>query len=195
VSRASRRRFLKLATSAAVLPAVSPRPSALAVQAAAAEIADGDLQVSFDARMRSRITQRRAGGVMRLTDWSQGQWLVPKGGAHLKDFVLAHHERESIDGPHGRGVRLTLIGVSAATAPRVEKTVQVSLFERYPGFAFWQSRYRNLGTAPLAVTAWHDADLTLRSATDRRDEVQFWSFCGSSHADRRDWVQPVRAGF
>ncbi len=26
-------------------------------------------------------------------------------------------------------------------------------------------------------------------------EPQFWSYCGSTHADRRDWVQPVRAGF
>ena len=23
----------------------------------------------------------------------------------------------------------------------------------------------------------------------------FWSYCGSTHADRRDWVQPVRPGF
>ena len=26
-------------------------------------------------------------------------------------------------------------------------------------------------------------------------EPLFWSFCGSTHSDRRDWVQPVRVGF
>ena len=26
-------------------------------------------------------------------------------------------------------------------------------------------------------------------------EPDFWSYCGSTHADRRDWVQPVKRGF
>ena len=197
MSYASRRRFLKLATSAGALPALPRLANAVAADAVAAtELSDGVLRLAFDARMRSRVTQRRAGGAVRLTNWSQGQWLALKGGAQLKDFVLEHHERGGIDGPRGRGVRLTLTGQSAPNAPRVEKTVHATLFERYPGFVFCHSRYRNLGSAPLALAAWHGADLTLRAAAGRGvDEVQFWSFCGSSHADRRDWVQPVRAGF
>ena len=27
------------------------------------------------------------------------------------------------------------------------------------------------------------------------DEPQFWSYCGSSYDDRRDWLQPVKQGF
>ena len=64
------------------------------------------------------------------------------------------------------------------------------------------------GGQKVALTRWTAPDV-LVIGTDSRlvahevgvargaatSEPPYWSFCGSTHADRRDWVQPVRAGF
>src|SRR5262249_34889731 len=112
-----------------------------------------------------------------------------------------HIERESVDGPHGAGTRLTLSG---SAPPAVEKKVRIELFERYPGFAFYSVSYRNLSPQSIALSGWRSAEGVLfppaalpggRAAEENAAEPRFWSYCGSTHEDRRDWVQPVAAGF
>jgi alpha-galactosidase len=83
----------------------------------------------------------------------------------------------------------------------MEKTVQIELFDAYPGFALYQVSYRNLGTAPVTLDSWTNSALRLSHGSAAGEhsagepEPAFWSFCGSTHEDRRDWVQPVRPGF
>ncbi len=107
-------------------------------------------------------------------------------------FVLKSHAKQEIKGPLGKGTRLHLIGES--DTPHLQKTVVIELYRDYPGFALYQVSYRNLGTEPLAIQKWTQLALTVPHETAGSEPV-FWSFCGSTHSDRRDWVQPVRAGF
>jgi alpha-galactosidase len=60
--------------------------------------------------------------------------------------------------------------------------------------------YRNLAPQPLAVRSWTNAALHLApepAPAGRADAAgpHFWSYCGSTHEDRRDWVQALRPGF
>jgi alpha-galactosidase len=168
-----------------------------------AAIGDRALRLEFDPLLRLRASRvhREAGreSSIALTSWAAPDYLVLVGGRRVHEFTVLRTERQAVDGGHGRGTRLTLSG-SAAEA--IEKTVRIELMERYPGFAFHRVSYRNLSSRPVAFTEWRNADLTLLPAAlgvsqagGAADAPQFWSFCGSTHADRRDWVQPVRPGF
>jgi alpha-galactosidase len=131
----------------------------------------------------------------------------------IDSFDLSSHSKQDFDGPFGKGTRLQMIGRSQS-AP-VEKSVTVELYHDYPGLAVYQVSFRNLGRDPLAIYGWTQLDLavpheavaretgthdasphgTSPSDTGKDDQPLFYSFCGSTHSDRRDWVQPVRVGF
>jgi alpha-galactosidase len=194
--RTSRRRFLQWAAGAGVasgstllgLPAQAALPRAPSAGPAAA-LSDRCLQIEFDAAMRSRISH--------LTAWAAADSLELKDGRRVDQFALREQSRQRLEGPFGPGVQLRLVGVSDSY---IEKTLEVALFERYPGFALYHVSYRNLAPQPLIVRRWTCASLHLPPATVHGAPAveggpPFLSYCGSTHADRRDWVQPVRPGF
>ncbi|MBV9317460.1 MAG: alpha-galactosidase, partial [Gammaproteobacteria bacterium] len=197
--RTTRRRFLQLAAGAGVASqatlaaarAASPAPTVVA-------IADDALRLEFDAAMRSRawhLTADAPHSALALTPWSESEYLLLADGTRLGEFELEHEDRASVAGPHGEGTRLTLTGRNARS---IEKTVRIEMWRRYPGIAFCRVSYRNLSSGALALQAWRSAHVRLQSTADRQapqGEPLFWSYCGSTHADRRDWVQPVKAGF
>lgn len=111
-------------------------------------------------------------------------------GRWIERFALSSQAADRVDGPHGPGVRHRLSGKSAEG---IEKTVAVTFYERLPGFAVIRVAYRNASNAPLTVAAWSNSAHTLQPAAGRKAE--FWTFSGASHADRRDWIQPLVAGF
>jgi alpha-galactosidase len=211
--RTSRRRFLKIAAGAGVaagtvgLSGRSPAGVAQAAGATAAATALGDslILLEFDRRMRLKVWQVRSGAdsqKVALTRWAAPDRLVTGADSHvdqvaIDQFTLADQSREDIDGPLGRGTRLRLVG---AAEGEIEKTVQVELYANYPGLALYQVSYRNIASHPITVGSWTQCALQLLHEGGAGNgvanaEPPFWSFCGSTHADRRDWVQPVRDGF
>jgi alpha-galactosidase len=203
--RTSRRRFLKIAAGAGVaagtvgLSGRSPARAAQTARATAADLGDSLILLEFDPRMRLKIWQVHPGtGTQKvaLTRWAAPDRLVT-GTDSLDQFTLGEQSREEIHGPFGRGTRLRLVG---AAGGEIEKTVQVELYADYPGFALYQVSFRNIATHPVTVGSWTQCALDLMHEGGAREsastpEPPFWSFCGSTHADRRDWVQPVRDGF
>jgi alpha-galactosidase len=181
--RTSRRRFLKLAAGASVATApfdLAPFDLVLAADAPPATLGNGRISIEVDAQMRMRV--------------SGTSWSVPDSlDSRPNSFVLKSHAKQQIKGPLGKGTRLHLTGES--DAPHLQKTVVIELYRDYPGFALYQVSYRNLGTEPLAIQKWTQLDLTVPHESASASEPLFWSFCGSTHSDRRDWVQPVRVGF
>jgi len=167
---------------------------------AVATLGDERIWLEFDAHMRSRIWHvagHRDGAKTALTTWTAADSLICSG-SRLDQFSLHDHATAAIDGPLGRGTRLKMVGIAESI---VEKSVEVDLFERYPGLAFLRVSYRNVAPAPIAVSRWTCAEHHLLKAgipAERGDapaEPPFWSYCGSTHSDRRDWVQAVRPGF
>lgn len=180
----------------------------------AAALGDSQILLEFDAQMRARVWNMHAGAGGRkvaLTHWAEPDALVIGTNTRIHRFELHDHSKEDMTGPLGRGARLRLVGVAQN---EIEKTVRVDLYADYPGFALYQVTYRNVGTEPVAVESWAQCGLHLthegsvgegagrvgegsggvgRGVT--ASEPPYWSFCGSTHPDRRDWVQPVRVGF
>lgn len=193
--RTSRRQFLQLAAGAGVATTafdVMARTAATSVGVAPV-IGDDHIYLEFDPAMRLRVS---GAAKAALTGWSAAEAVELGPDTRLDRFLLKDQSRQAMEGPLGKGTRLRLTGV--AESPQLEKTVVVELYRNYPGFALYQVSYRNLGTEPIAISQWTQLALTVphaQTAGADSSEPPFWSFCGSSHSDRRDWVQPLRAGF
>jgi len=198
--------------------------AARATQEAAAALGDGQILLEFDPRMRARVWNLQSGaggGKVALTRWAAPDAVVIGADSRLDQFELRDQSRHDITGPLGQGTQLRLVGVAQGD---IEKTVQVELYADYPGFAFYRVSWRNIGARPVTVESWSQCALQLshggtagkdgaterlarqsqagaeksavgKTAAGALSDPPYWSFCGSTHSDRRDWVQPVRAGF
>lgn len=172
-----------LMTGVATLAGSTALPVRLrAATDAGARFANGPLTIDYDSAMRSRISIDG----LALTGFEPGEALLLVDGTVIDRFALADHREEPVFGPHGRGRRHLL----RATADRVEQRMAITLFDRYPGLALIELAYRNTGPNPLAIAGWHAAMHDLLVHPNGA-----WSFAGASYPDRRDWIQPVVAGF
>jgi alpha-galactosidase len=150
---------------------------------AVAVVQDPALTISFDSGLHTAL----ASGGKALTPYQASETLLLADGA-LEDFALTgQHELALNDPRHGPGHQLIVTGRSARG---IEKQVAVSFFDGLPGMAVLQTRYRNDGHAKLEIVGWRNAAHELADAPGG-----FWSFSGATHTDRRDWVQPLKAGF
>lgn len=219
--RTSRRAFLQLATGAsgaAILvpglqgasaamhdPVLSGAGSARTVFASPDSLSDSRILIEYDTQMRSRISHRSgtgAGAHVPITPWAATESLLLTGHIRVEAFELHDRSTQNLDGILGHGKRLRLSGLSDGS---IEKTIELEVFDRYPGFAIQRVTYRNLSAHPVRVRGWTNSATKLLAANSagptageaRSDDTGpvFWSFCGSTHSDRRDWVQPVRPGF
>jgi alpha-galactosidase len=180
VSRRAMLGRLMVGAAAVTTPSLAGRVWAAAP--AGARFGDDTLTIEFDAAMRSRLSWRGK----PITPMAAGDTLLV-AGRPAERFLLLDRAEEPVSGPHGAGRRHRLRATSGGA---LEQALSVTFLDAYPGLAIYETRYRNTGTAPLAVSGWRAATHDLLAHPDGA-----WSFSGASHPDRRDWVQPVRPGF
>ncbi|WP_242146188.1 glycoside hydrolase family 36 protein [Sphingomonas sp. BAUL-RG-20F-R05-02] len=175
----SRRSALAKLSGAAAALVAAPAVARVAIkQAPVVSLSDGVLTIEFDSGMHSRIS--KAGKA--LTAMEPGE-AIRLGDQRIVDrFLLVEQTQETVPGGQAHHLRGTAGG-------GIEKRVSVTFLKAYPGLALLDIRYRNTGTAPLAVDGWQTATHDLLAHPDGA-----WSFSGASYPDRRDWVQPIRPG-
>ena len=181
-----RRHLLSLLSGVALAPAFANTTDA-APSLSVTRIGDSDLAVEFDARLYSRIVSLKSKAPALLTEFAPSETLRLADGSTLTHFHFTGAHHAAVDDVHGAGQCYTVTG---RAANGVEKAVSITLYDRYPGFALQTVTYCNGSKTPLAVAGWTSSAHVLK--TSGRG---FWSFSGSSNPDRRDWVQPVKAGF
>ena len=153
-------------------------------------VADAMVSIEFDSFLRSRIVARRSGALVPLTGIEPGETLRLADGRRLDQFAFLDQHSERVQDAQGPGTRHVLRGLSAEG---VEKQIAITLYGRFPGFALLSVAYRNAGPEAVGIAGWVNGAHVLTPMAGRAPE--FWSFSGASHADRRDWVQRVGAGF
>ena len=107
-----------------------------------------------------------------------------------KVFSLVKKTKSSLNDMGGSGTQWLFTGTD--NSHQIEKILSVKSYDRFPDAVFISVAYVNQGKNSLTVKKWvnHAYDL-LPSG----DSIPFWTFQGSSHSDRRDWIRPVRPGF
>lgn len=152
-----------------------------------ARAGDRVLTIEFDAALNSRLISSLAGQAVILTDFAASETVTLKGGQVVDRFTFIEHRQAAVSDAHGKGVRHTVRG---ASTEGLEKTVSLTFYDRYPGFPLTQTTWRHTRGEPLSIESYRVGAHTLKSSG-----AGFWSWSGSTHSDRRDWVQPVKEGF
>ncbi len=174
----------RLMGGAAIVTAAATMPNRLLADTGnGARLSDGILTIDYDSAMHSRLSK----GAVVLTAMDAADAIRLDDGRVVERFLLLDQQEQPVSDAHGSGRRHMLRG---AAEGQIEKQLTVTFLDRYPGLALIETRYRNLGAAPLAIAGWHSAAHDLLAHPDGA-----WSFAGASYPDRRDWVQPVAPGF
>lgn len=161
-------------------------------------IEDSALSLQFDEQMRCRIVSLSGARALALTGFDASEHVVLAApgaaagapGRAIERFVLFSAEPGVASTPFGTGKRLQLAGRSAGG---LEKRVTVTLLDAHPGVALLDVSYRNTTQQPVALQGW--ANTAHRLLPAPRHAGGYWTYAGTSHADRRDWMQPVKRGF
>ncbi|AQR75058.1 glycoside hydrolase family 36 protein [Sphingomonas sp. LM7] len=184
----SRRTMLRwMAGAASLAPALAWSRPLLAASTPRSTLEDKQIRIEFDDGCNSRVTLLGGTAPRPLSAFSPSETLHLADGTTIARFICTDTATTAIAGPHGRGRELRLTGIAAEG---VEKIVSVRLHDRHPGFALVKVRYRNTGTQPLKIGGWSSSAHIVAADADGA-----WTFAGSSHSDRRDWIQPVKPGF
>ncbi|HEX2133542.1 MAG TPA: glycoside hydrolase family 36 protein [Actinophytocola sp.] len=180
-----RRTVLKVALGSAGLAALPAGTAAAAPNRGPDLVGVGDtsIMLEFDDQLRSRVALRDAA----VTRFDASEVLV-LGDTTIDAFAYrGHRTRDTWHPRHGAGVRVTLRGDSAAG---VRKTVELTSYRCLPGMIVMKVTYTNLSGAVLNVTGWRNGAHELRER-----QGGFYTFSGTTHEDRRDWVQPMTDDF
>ncbi|MBC6462541.1 glycoside hydrolase family 36 protein [Actinomadura sp. HBU206391] len=187
-----RRTVLKVALGGAGLaafPAVAGVAGATSATAAPRRgphlvgVGDTSITLEFDDKLRSRV----ALDDVDVTRFDAGEALL-LGDTTIDAFTYRGHQtRNTLHPRHGAGVQVTLHGDSK---DGVRKTVELTSFQRLTGMIVMKVTYTNISRAALKVTGWRNGAHELLEKPGG-----FYTFSGTTHEDRRDWVQPVTAGF
>ena len=149
----------------------------------AASVSDGTLTIDFDSALQSRLSWRG----QPITALEPGEGVRLADGTVFDRFLLLDQADAAPADAAGPGKRYSLRGVADG---RLEKRLDILFDDAHPGAALMTVRYRNLGTQPVTIAAWWSAAHTLLAHPKGA-----WTFAGSSHPDRRDWVQRVTPDF
>jgi alpha-galactosidase len=156
----------------------------------AAALEDSMLRIEWDANLHTRVSRRAGGRWIPMSSWGASEYLLGDEGQYIAEFAIHQQSQSTIEDVNGPGRRLEVSGTAAGA---VEKRVTVTLYERHPGIALIRVSYRNSATTILSFRSWTNGDIRVPAAGSQ--SPAFWCYSGATYEDRRDWLQPVDAGF
>ncbi|MFT4153705.1 glycoside hydrolase family 36 protein [Parafilimonas sp.] len=107
-----------------------------------------------------------------------------------KKFRLTQQVKNNIHNSAGDGIEWKFYGTDNIN--HIEKILSIKTYNHFPDAAYFTVQYINKSNKDLPVIKWVNNEYNV---LPENDTTKFWSFQGSSHADRRDWVQKVSPGF
>jgi alpha-galactosidase len=155
-----------------------------------ATLEDSAVRIEWDARLHTRVSRRAGERWIPMSLWGASDYLLGEDGQHLANFALDHHSQISVEEVNGPGTRLELVGISVKG---IEKTVTATLYKHHPGFMLIRVAYRNKASSILSFCSWTNGDARMPALGSQTPA--FWCYSGATYEDRRDWLQPVKAGF
>ena len=154
-------------------------------------IESGDLTIRFNDLLHSEISSTGKDAARLMNGFAASEYIEGKDFV-AKDFALQRSTQSPYEAHVGHGTQWTLKGVYQQGDLELEKTIVITVYDQFPGEAFYKVSYVNKGSGELEVKRWVNHRYQILPA---KDSVLFWSFQGESTGARRDWVLPLKAGF
>lgn len=153
------------------------------------KITNRGLEIAVNDRMQMQVKSLFDGAGPLMKDYSNSEYLVTKYFT-ADEFILRSEHTEEIQTPAGKGKEWILTG-EYQNYP-LEKIVRITTYPQFPNTAYFRVKYVNKGPKELPLIAWVANHYDILPAV--KDTPAFWSFQGSSHSDRRDWIQRITPG-
>ncbi len=151
-------------------------------------IKNKDLEILVNDHLQTKISSKYPGSKPLMSNFSYSEFLDTKYN-RVENFVFTKKETSSFTDGAGKGKIFRFHGLNQQN--QLEKILSVKIYDRFPGSAYTQAIYINHGRRPMEIKKWTNNQYKVVPSTDG---VPFWSFQGSSHSDRRDWIRRVKKG-
>ncbi|HTI94812.1 MAG TPA: glycoside hydrolase family 36 protein [Puia sp.] len=148
-----------------------------------------DLRLAVNNHLQTQITSLFPGSKPLMSGFAFSEYLATKYYT-AEDFLLTRKVKSRLQNQSGTGTRWLFYGTSSRH--RLEKILSVTTYDQFPNSAYIQAAYINHGHNSVEVEKWGNNRYEIIPSTDK---PRFFSFQGSSHSDRRDWIQKVNPGF
>jgi alpha-galactosidase len=147
------------------------------------------LEIQVNTLLQTKVAADYSGSRPLMNGFTGSEWLETKYFT-AKEFSLLKKTKTPRRDTRGNGTEWLFSGMDVSH--QIEKILRVKCYDQFPDAAYISVAYVNHGKKNLTVKKWVNHAYEMLPSTD---SIPFWSFQGSSHSDRRDWIQPVRAGF
>jgi len=148
-----------------------------------------NLRIEFDRQLRSRVVARFDKKETLLGPFTASE-TITSGNQPVSEFSLSSQALERIDDAFGSGERLSLEGKHGTLTKRVSVTV----YNDFPGMAFFDVQYTNTAAAKVTIDGWSNNAYTVNSQAGSSSPA-FWSYQGGSYEKRPNWVLPLQVNF
>ena len=148
-----------------------------------------NLIIEINSKLQTRINTVFAGSNKLMTNFSSSEYLVTKYFS-AKEFILINKEKNIIHDVAGTATLWKFIGRNNLL--HIDKILSIKIYANFPDAAYFSVQYINHSKKELPVIKWVNNNYNILPSNDT---IKFWSFQGSSHEDRRDWIQKVNPGF
>ncbi len=148
-----------------------------------------NLQIVVNNDLQTKTNTTFVGAKPLMNNFSSSEYIETKYFTS-KLFHFSKKEKNPIHDAAGNGEEYKFYGTDNSN--KMEKILSIKTYDNFPDAAYITVKYINHGKKDLPVIKWVNSEYDIIPSTD---STKFWSFQGSSHADRRDWIQKVNPGF
>lgn len=152
-------------------------------------IKNKNLVIAVNNSLQTTVNTSFAASNRLMDKFSSAEYLITKHFT-AKEFVLTKKEKKNIQDAAGNGTEWKFYGINKVC--HVEKILSIKVYDRFADAAYFMVQYLNTGNRDISIKKWVNHQYNIIPAADT---TKFWSFQGSSHDDRRDWINKVNPGF
>lgn len=152
-------------------------------------IKNQQLIIQINNRLQTMVNTAFPSASKLTSQYASSEYLITKYYKAV-DFSFTKKTASSIIDQSGKATLHNIYGTDKLHG--LEKIIQIKTYDQYPGAAYFTVQYINHSSKNIPVLKWVNNSYDIITSTD---STKFWSFMGSSNADRRDWIQKVNPGF
>jgi alpha-galactosidase len=152
-------------------------------------ITNNNLKIEVNDVMQTKINSTFSNAKPLTDKFSSSEYIQTKYFT-AKKFHLTKQEKNNIHDATGNGIEWKFFGTDNIN--HIDKILSIKTYDNFPDAAYFTVQYINKSNKDLPVIKWVNHEYNVLPSNDT---IKFWSFQGSSHDDRRDWIQKVNPGF
>jgi len=162
---------------------------ALITSAQNTTISNNNLRIEVNDNLQTKINSTFSDAKSLTNNFLSSEYLETKYFT-AKLFHQTKKEKNNIHNAAGAGTEYKFYGID--NADKIEKILSIKIYKNFPDAAYFDVQYINRSEKDLPVIKWVNNEYNVLPT---KDSTTFWTFQGSSHEDRRDWIKKIKKGF